>query len=63
VIGADIPNIFAGFRGNRFSPLWPGGRDGFGACDFHSCCDGHANTLTVILDTQGTIFGGFTPVE
>jgi hypothetical protein len=23
----------------------------------------HANTLTVILDTKGNIFGGFTPVE
>jgi hypothetical protein len=25
--------------------------------------DGHANTLTVILDTNGNIFGGFTPVK
>jgi hypothetical protein len=29
----------------------------------HRRCDGHANTLTVILDTKGNIFGGFTPVE
>jgi hypothetical protein len=28
-------------------------RDGFGARDFHSRCDWHANTLTVILDTNG----------
>jgi hypothetical protein len=25
--------------------------------------DGHVNTLTVFLDTNGNIFGGFTPVE
>jgi hypothetical protein len=32
-------------------------------CNFHSRCDGHANTLTVILHTKGNIFGGSTPVE
>jgi hypothetical protein len=29
---------------------------------FHGRCDGHANTLTVIVDTNGNIFGGFTPL-
>jgi hypothetical protein len=43
--------------------LWRGSRDGFFATDFHDRCDGHANTLTVIEDTDGNIFGGFTPVE
>jgi hypothetical protein len=62
VIVSDFPAIFAEFRGKRFSLLWRGGRDGFGASDFHGRCDGHANTLTVILDTDGNIFGGFTPV-
>jgi hypothetical protein len=37
--------------------------DAFRANQFHRRCDGHANTLTVILDTKGNIFGGFTPVE
>jgi hypothetical protein len=63
VIVPTLPDLFAEFRGKRFSLLWRGGRDGFGARDFHSRCDGHANTLTVILDTNGNIFGGFTPVE
>jgi hypothetical protein len=45
-----------------FQNLWRGGRDGFGASQFHGRCDGHANTLTVLLDTKGNIFGGFTPV-
>jgi hypothetical protein len=63
VIVSDFPDIFAEFRGKQFSLLWRGTRDGFGAGDFHRRCDGHANTLTVILDTDGNIFGGFTPVE
>jgi hypothetical protein len=60
---SDFPDIFVEFRGKRFSLLWRGGRDSFGADDFHCRCDGHANTLTVILDIDGNIFGGFTPVE
>jgi hypothetical protein len=60
---SDFPEIFSEFRGKRFSLLWRGGRDGFDAHDFHSRCDGHANTLTLIEDTEGNIFGGFTPVE
>jgi hypothetical protein len=59
----DFPEIFAEFRGKRFSLLWRGSRDGFEAKQFHRRCDGHPNTLTVILDTKGNIFGGFTPVE
>jgi hypothetical protein len=62
-IVSDFPEIFAEFRGKHFSLLWRGGRDGFGGRDFHSRCDGHANTLTLIEDTKGNIFGGFTPLE
>jgi hypothetical protein len=58
---SDIPAIFEGFR--KFSLLWRGSRDGFKAREFHRRCDGHADTLTVILDTNGNIFGGFTPVK
>jgi hypothetical protein len=60
---SDFPEIFAEFREKRFSLLWRGSRDGFKAKEFHRRCDGRANTLTVILDTEGYIFGGFTPVE
>jgi hypothetical protein len=62
LIVSDFPAILAEFRGEQFSLLWRGSRDGFGARDFHVRCDGHANTLTVILDTAGNVFGGFTPV-
>jgi hypothetical protein len=63
LIVADFPALFAEFGGKRFTLLWRGSRDGFGAADFHGRCDGHANTLTLIEDTRGNIFGGFTPVK
>jgi hypothetical protein len=58
---SDFPEIFAEFRKKRFSLLWRGTRDGFKPKEFHRRCDGHPNTLTVFLDTEGNIFGGFTP--
>jgi hypothetical protein len=63
VILSDFPKILEEFHDKHFSLLWRGSDDGFGAEDFHKRCDGHANTLTVILDTNGNIFGGFTPVK
>jgi hypothetical protein len=60
---SGFPAIFSEFRRKRLSLLWRGSRDGFGASQFHSRCDGRPNTLTVILDADGNVFGGFTPVE
>jgi hypothetical protein len=60
---SDFPEIFTEFRDQRFPLLWRGSRDGFKAKEFHRRCDGHGNTLTVILDTNGNIFGGFTRLE
>jgi hypothetical protein len=62
VIVLTLPEILAEFRGKHFKLLWRGTRDGFSASDFHSRCDGHPNTVTLVLDTAGNIFGGFTPV-
>jgi hypothetical protein len=62
-IVADFPELFEDFKQKQFTLLWRGSSDGFGAGDFHSRCDGHPNTLTVILDLKGNIFGGFSPVE
>jgi hypothetical protein len=59
----DFPDIFEEFKRKKFTLLCRGSRDGFGAGEFHSRCDGHANTLAVILDTNGNSFAGFTPVE
>jgi hypothetical protein len=63
VIVSEFPDLFAEFGGKQFSLLWRGGRDGFDPKHFHSRCDGHANTLTLIEDTKGNIFGGFTPLK
>jgi hypothetical protein len=65
---SEIPDIFPDFKGKTWQLLWRGSRDGFRAGDFHSRCDGHANTLTLILtaasehDGGGFVFGGFTTV-
>ena len=49
---------------DKWSLLYRGTRDGFGAKDFHSKCDGHSNTLT-IFKAKGSsyIFGGYTTVD
>jgi hypothetical protein len=59
---ADFPELFAEFRGIRFTLLWRGSPC-FRAGDCHGRWDGHAPTLTLIQDTDGNTFGGFTPVE
>jgi hypothetical protein len=59
----DFPELFEDFKTKHFTLLWRGSRDGFHCWDFHRLCDGRPNTLTVILDTDGNIFGGFTPLE
>jgi hypothetical protein len=48
----------------KWSLLYRATRDGFGAKDFHSKCDGHSNTLTIMKAKQSQfIFGGFTTVK
>jgi hypothetical protein len=63
LIVSKYPPLFDEFCAKCFNLLWRGSRDGFGAGEFHRHCDGRANTLTLIVDTNGNIFGGFTPVE
>jgi hypothetical protein len=62
VISSELLGLLAEFRGRQFALLWRGSRDGFGGLAFHDRCDGHANTVTLIRDTGGNIFGGFTPL-
>ena len=48
---------------DKFTLLYRGTRDDFGSNDFHSKCDGHSNTLTILkANGSGFIFGGFTTV-
>jgi hypothetical protein len=63
LIISSLPPPLAEFRGKRFVLLCRGSRDGFGVQDFHGRCDRRASTLTLILDTGGNVFGGFTPLQ
>jgi hypothetical protein len=56
---SSFPDVFGEFRGNHFALLWRGSSSGFSAEDFHKCCDGHWNTLTIIADIHWNVFGGF----
>jgi hypothetical protein len=62
LIVPDFLPVFEKFRAKRFNFLWQDSRNVFTAGEFHHC-DGRANTLTLILDTEGNVFGGFTPVK
>jgi hypothetical protein len=62
VIVADLAAFAAPWGGKVFKLLWRGSRDGFKAWDFHARCDRTPNTLTIIKDKGGNVFGGFTPV-
>jgi hypothetical protein len=63
LIISAFPPLFEEFRAKCFNLLWRASRNGFTAKEFHRRCDGRANTLTLISDTDGNVFGGFTPVE
>ena len=47
----------------KWSLLYQGSRDGFGASNFHSLCDHKPNTLTIVNSSNGNIFGGFTSAQ
>lgn len=47
------------FNNKQWSLLYRSSRDGCKASDFHSLCDNRPNTLTIINDTSGNIFGGY----
>jgi hypothetical protein len=61
-IVSEIPELFSVFGDQRFRLLWRGSRHGFRAANFHERCDGHPNTVTLILSDNGCVFGGYTPV-
>ena len=43
----------------KFELLYRGSRDGMTAADFHRLCDGKTDTVCVIKDSNGNVFGGF----
>jgi hypothetical protein len=49
---------------DKWTLLYRGTRDGFGAGDFHSKCDDHKNTLTILKAKETSfVFGGFTSIN
>jgi hypothetical protein len=49
---------------DKWTLLYRATRDGFGSHVFHSKCDGHTNTLTILKSKRSQfIFGGFTTVS
>jgi hypothetical protein len=62
VILTEIPPFLAELRSTKWTLLYRGTRDGFSSANFHSKCNGQANTVAVILTTNGFVFGGFTTV-
>jgi hypothetical protein len=49
---------------DKFTLLYRATRDGFGSKYFHSKCDGHPSTLTILKAAESSfIFGGFTTVS
>jgi hypothetical protein len=63
LIVRQFPPLFDEFRAKRLNLLSQGSRNRFGARKFRCRCDGHANTLTLILDTTRNVFGGLTHAE
>jgi hypothetical protein len=62
-IVSSFPLLFNEFHEKQFVLLWNGSCDGFGAQAFHVQCDGHATTLTLILDTSEDVLRGFMLLE
>jgi hypothetical protein len=60
----DLINLCEFSPRDKWSLLYRGTRDGFGAKDFHAKCVDHANTLTILKAKESSfIFGGFTTVS
>jgi hypothetical protein len=61
---SELVNLCEFSLKDKWTLLYRGTRDGFGAANFHSKCDRHKNTLTIIK-AHGTsfIFGGFTSID
>jgi hypothetical protein len=60
----ELLNLCEFSPNDSWSLLYRGTRDGFGSLDFHTKCDGHSNTLTILKAKESEfIFGGYTTVK
>ena len=58
VLHSFLPSNFIKMR-LKFELLYRGSRDGMTAAAFHRLCDGKNDTVCVIKDSNGNVFGGF----
>jgi gas vesicle protein len=57
-------NEFCGKKDQKWVLIYKATRDGFGASDFHRCCDNQGPTMSVIQSKDGGyLFGGYTSVS
>ena len=56
----DLINLCCLSKTLNWRLIYKASIDGFAASDFHSKCDGHEGTLTIIKTTNSFIFGGYT---
>jgi hypothetical protein len=60
----EIQKIYSQFSSNQtFQLLYRATRDNSSAAAFHSKCDSHFNTLTIIQSVYGYVFGGFASLS
>ena len=59
-LGDELFNVIGLSSSYLFKMLYQASRDGFGASNFHSHCNGILGTLVIVKDTNLNIFGGFT---
>ena len=58
---AELMKVCEFSLNEKWTLLYRGSENGFGANDFHSKCEGKSNTLTIIkVNGTSNIFGGFT---
>ena len=60
---AELMKVCEFERNSKWTLLYRGSRDGFGADMFHAKCDGKLKTLTIVKSTNGNIFGGYAAVD
>jgi hypothetical protein len=60
----ELINLCEFSPNDKWSLLYRATRDGFGSDVFHTRCDGHSNTLTILKAKESKfVFGGFTTVS
>jgi hypothetical protein len=63
VLVTEFSLIYVTFPEKRFTVLFHRSSDRFQAGNFHPGCEHHPGTLTIILDSNGNVWGGYTRLQ